>query len=437
VYQASYDAAGDMTCRAPGSGVTCGGSSPNGQTMTYDAERQLAHWQNTPSSPATQDDYLYDGGGQRAMQYVNVSGTITTTAYLLGGLEESTGGVITKYLGVAGLPQAVRVGSTLSYLTTDGLGSVSESFDTAGNETATQLFAPYGTVRYAANSMPTTKGFPGQHADVTTGLDYYVARYYDPQAGQFASADSKADGLSPYAYVAVNPETATDPSGHLYTTGPSGGRNSYRNPELIAVSGWNLDSSADNCYPNGCFTPGYHSEWYWTQHREELQDGDVIASYFGVHVGYESQTVIGLDGREHTPDYNVNVQETYFAPEVDPVTLTGPTYNMDLYTPTGTNWTGKNPDQPGGIVGRIIQKGNEGASIVVVDLRNVDPNGQLTQSELASYAALAVYSPYQTKYPSHVARVIFVNNGQVVEDFNPLNYGPPPADKSYIRPLEA
>jgi len=169
VYQATYYAAGDMTCRAPGSGVTCGGSSPNGQTMTYDALRQLAHWQNTPSNPLTQDDFLYDGSGQRVMQYVNVNGSITTTAYLLGGAEESSGGIITKYLGVAGLPSAVRVGSTLSYLVSDGLGSVSEAFDASGNETAAQLYAPYGTVRYAAGTMPTAKGFTGQRADVTTG----------------------------------------------------------------------------------------------------------------------------------------------------------------------------------------------------------------------------------------------------------------------------
>ncbi len=173
----------------------------------------------------TQDDYLYDGNGQRVMQYVNVSGTITTTAYLLGGVEESTTGVITKYLGVPDLPSAVRAGSTLSYLASDGLGSVSEAFDTNGNETAAHLYAPYGTVRYAAGTMPTAKGFTGQRTDVTTGLDYYGARYYDGQAGQFTSADSVSDGLSAYAYVAGNPETATDPTGHYIcaATGCSNG----------------------------------------------------------------------------------------------------------------------------------------------------------------------------------------------------------------------
>ena len=52
-----------------------------------------------------------------------------------------------------------------------------------------------------------------------TGLDYYVSRYYDPVAGVFLSADTKegnAQGMNPYAYVAQNPETLTDPSGQMY-----------------------------------------------------------------------------------------------------------------------------------------------------------------------------------------------------------------------------
>ncbi len=215
-YTARYDAAGDLTCRAPNSSVTCAGT-PTGATLTYDAERRLAHWQNTPSSPTVQDDSLYDGAGQRVEQYVNTSGTITSTAYLLGGVEEVSGGVVTKYLGAKGLPTAVRVGTagSLNYLASDGLGSVSVAVDGSGNVVASQLFGPYGAARYASGTMPTSKGFTGQRADATTELDYYGARYYDPAAGQFVSADSVKDGLSRYAYVHGNPETATDPSGHL------------------------------------------------------------------------------------------------------------------------------------------------------------------------------------------------------------------------------
>jgi RHS repeat-associated protein len=61
--------------------------------------------------------------------------------------------------------------------------------------------------------MPTTKGFTGQYADTSIGLDYYGARYYDPNLGQFTTADT-AVGLNRYTYVAGNPETNTDSTGH-------------------------------------------------------------------------------------------------------------------------------------------------------------------------------------------------------------------------------
>ena len=71
--------------------------------------------------------------------------------------------------------------------------------------------------------MPLNYGFTGQHADATSGLDYFNARYYDPMAGQFISPDSILPGggydifgLSRYAYVEGNPETLIDPSGHCF-----------------------------------------------------------------------------------------------------------------------------------------------------------------------------------------------------------------------------
>jgi hypothetical protein len=54
-------------------------------------------------------------------------------------------------------------------------------------------------------------------------LDYYGARYYDPAAGQFVSADTALPqsgynpwGLSRYACVQGNSETLTDPDGHCW-----------------------------------------------------------------------------------------------------------------------------------------------------------------------------------------------------------------------------
>jgi RHS repeat-associated protein len=54
-------------------------------------------------------------------------------------------------------------------------------------ELGTQLYAPYGSRLYQDQSMRayTTKGFTGQYNDPTSGLDYYVSRFYDPVAGIF------------------------------------------------------------------------------------------------------------------------------------------------------------------------------------------------------------------------------------------------------------
>src|SRR2546421_13124824 len=66
--------------------------------------------------------------------------------------------------------------------------------------------------------MGTSKGF--------TGLDYYKARYYDPVAAVFLSADAvqgNGAGMNPYDYVGGNPETWSDPTGERYAPPPGGG----------------------------------------------------------------------------------------------------------------------------------------------------------------------------------------------------------------------
>jgi RHS repeat-associated protein len=87
---------------------------------------------------------------------------------------------------------------------------------------AAQLFGPYGQLRWAGGTMPTSYAFTGQRSDSATGLDYYGARYYDSLSGCFTSADTTLPGggfdpagLNRYGYVAGNPETATDPTGHI------------------------------------------------------------------------------------------------------------------------------------------------------------------------------------------------------------------------------
>ncbi len=131
--------------------------------------------------------------GQSCPADATTSGTASTTSYI-GSLEEvTTSGATTTTTAYYG-GVALSVNGALSYTLSDGLGSVSESVNTSGAVTATQLYGPYGAVRYQSGTLPTDQGFTGQRADAVSGLDYYGARYYDPVAGQFTSADTTLAG---------------------------------------------------------------------------------------------------------------------------------------------------------------------------------------------------------------------------------------------------
>jgi RHS repeat-associated protein len=104
----------------------------------------------------------------------------------------------------------------------DGLGSTTVTFNGTGVQAA-QLYGPFGQLRWSGGTMPTSYGFTGHRADAATGLDYYNARYYDPAASRFTSADTvlPGNGMDPagldrYAYVENNPETHQDQDGHCW-----------------------------------------------------------------------------------------------------------------------------------------------------------------------------------------------------------------------------
>jgi len=132
----------------------------------------------------------------------------------------------TTYYYADGQRIALAVNGVFSYLGNDVLGSSEVALNGSGNVQASRLYTPYGGVRYSQGTMPTDYGFTGQRNDAATGLQYYGSRFYDPQAGQFVSADtvlpgggSDPLGLSRYAYVEGNPVIRTDPSGHAWWSG--------------------------------------------------------------------------------------------------------------------------------------------------------------------------------------------------------------------------
>jgi RHS repeat-associated protein len=104
---------------------------------------------------------------------------------------------------------------------------------------ATDYYYPFGANRGdSAFSDLTAKRFTGQYGESglagNEGLNYYGARWYDPQLGRFISADSLVprpddpQSFNRFAYARDNPVTRIDPSGHadtcntaLYNCGPA------------------------------------------------------------------------------------------------------------------------------------------------------------------------------------------------------------------------
>lgn len=108
-------------------------------------------------------------------------------------------------------------GSEASYPLTDALASVRALTDAAGVVTGRTSYRPFGGVRTATGDQAAF-GFTGEVHD-RSGLVYLRARHLEPGTGRFLSVDPVrpggpgAAGYNPYAYVAGNPTTWTDPTG--------------------------------------------------------------------------------------------------------------------------------------------------------------------------------------------------------------------------------
>jgi RHS repeat-associated protein len=99
----------------------------------------------------------------------------------------------------------------------DRLGTVDLLTDAVGNVANTRTYDSFG--KLLNESDPTVSfryGYTGREEDKESGLDYYRARYYDPNVGRFISVDPigfEAGDTNLYRYVGNNSTNATDPSG--------------------------------------------------------------------------------------------------------------------------------------------------------------------------------------------------------------------------------
>ncbi len=177
--------------------------------LSYDAENRLV----SVTGPNVTASFVYDGDGRQVKSVIN---GVTTT--FVGAHYQIVNGTVTKYYFAGASRIAMKTGSTLTYLLGDHLGSTSLTTDALGNLVSELRYKPRGETRYSSGTTATNYRYTGQREEVSFGLYFYNARWYDPQLGRFAQADSIVpggfQGLDRYAYANNSPLVYVDPSGH-------------------------------------------------------------------------------------------------------------------------------------------------------------------------------------------------------------------------------
>jgi len=120
---------------------------------------------------------------------------------------------------------------TISYLTSDTLGTPRINTDANGQVTARHDYMPFGEEIIGLGNRQSTNGyqtdnirqkFTQKERDTETGLDYFGARYYGSNLGRFTSVDPvnltperllDPQRINLYVYTRDNPLKYTDPTG--------------------------------------------------------------------------------------------------------------------------------------------------------------------------------------------------------------------------------
>jgi RHS repeat-associated protein len=217
-----YDANGSLIAKR--SGVdTLGAGGSTVETYAWDLRGRM-----TSATVGTETTtFGYDSTGMRAARTVGSNLTtkflndkLNPTGYAKAIEESTSAGVKRSYLlGIDILMQADADGTV--QLIKDGHGTTRALVNLLGAITQMFEFDAYANLLNMQASAAKTEWLsPDGRRDVSTGLNYNLARYVDPETGTFVSFDSfEADPASPanvhkYVLDQSNPQNRSDPSGH-------------------------------------------------------------------------------------------------------------------------------------------------------------------------------------------------------------------------------
>ena len=131
---------------------------------------------------------------------------------------DGTNALVARYTHGPGIdnPLMVRRGGGHWFFHTDGTNSVRLMTDAGGNVVQGMDYNAFGQIVLEAGAPASPFAFTGREFDPETGLYFYRARYYDPDAGRFVSEDPiniAGSYANLYTYVFNNPVNFSDPAG--------------------------------------------------------------------------------------------------------------------------------------------------------------------------------------------------------------------------------
>lgn len=198
-----------------------GNVTSNGSTsFTYD-DAPVLRCANCASNPI---QYTYDGAN---IQVKTTKGAITNYSFYAGngdllGIYDAAGSPIKEYAYLAGKAIAMYAasGAVSTYYHFDPAGSPIAATDTNGAVLWRENYRPYGDRLKVQDGGSNTLWFAGKVQDVTTGLSYFGARFYDPALGRFMAVDpagfvdTNLHSFNRYGYGNNNPLKFLDPDGN-------------------------------------------------------------------------------------------------------------------------------------------------------------------------------------------------------------------------------
>lgn len=150
-------------------------------------------------------------------------------------------------------PQLIR------YQFCNHLGSAVLELDAQADVVSYEEYFPYGSTSYQAvrsqTEMPKRYRYTGKERDEENDFYYHGARYYAPWLGRWISPDPAGlqDSLSLYVYVAGNPITFHDPTGHQGKKGaqaiPKGGLSISPESKISAQQWMDMINKSDKLTP--------------------------------------------------------------------------------------------------------------------------------------------------------------------------------------------